>query len=511
MMQIADKDNSKAIDRQEFQNVMLPRFKEEVLSYEQNLEDLRRLFKESDLDRSNYLSRDELGLALQKLGVELTEVQLDDLLRELDLDGNSYIDIDEFVAFLSIADQVKFRNPQAKTNIVKIRQARKLHAMDFFNCFKNLPQSFLPSFTTELFEKKFAFTPSHGISPHFDSKTMTYRDLRKCEDISRLPPRKFIDLYSVHLSCEIQFEECSGVPMPRKEDFDWAKITHREVRAVLFDFRTNEFLSNSFIVGAQWKQEYEGKWLFNINETLSKARSFLLRTDLLKIPDALREPHLLFELVLYSRAQDLVQQVTCAWGSIPLEQLDKAAKHKVALRGGSPLQEIQFDPAELHQEKKGFSFLKKLAATAEEPFLLVTVKPLPGKSSEQTQLLLSVLPSTCLVGKRLLSFVAAFRFYCFLKLNKHQQTMSAPSGNFVIAQFRKVFDNPDVNALLGDCWEAEVNQKLLQNQQSVNFEALMKKMEEFMTKLYSIIYQSDFCFDHVFPTRSSGVESNLFS
>lgn len=57
--------------------------------------------------------------------------------------------------------------------------------------------------------------------------------------------------------------------MPKKEEFDWNKITHREVRAVLFDFRTNEFLSNSFITGAQWKQEYEGKWLFNLNETLN--------------------------------------------------------------------------------------------------------------------------------------------------------------------------------------------------------------------------------------------------
>jgi len=39
---------------------MLPRFKEELLSYEQNLDDLRRLFKESDSDHSNYLSKMEL-------------------------------------------------------------------------------------------------------------------------------------------------------------------------------------------------------------------------------------------------------------------------------------------------------------------------------------------------------------------------------------------------------------------------------------------------------------------
>jgi Ca2+-binding EF-hand superfamily protein len=53
---------------------MLPKLKEEVINYEQNLEDLRRLFQESDLDHSNYLTRDELKVALAKLQIELTDV-----------------------------------------------------------------------------------------------------------------------------------------------------------------------------------------------------------------------------------------------------------------------------------------------------------------------------------------------------------------------------------------------------------------------------------------------------
>lgn len=139
MMRLADTDQNKTIDRSEFLNIMLPKFKEEVLKYEQNMEDLRRLFQESDLDHSNYLTKDELKLALLKLQLDLTDVQLDDILREIDLDGNDHIDIDEFIAFLSIADQIKFKNPQAKTSVIKLRHARKLHAMDFFNSFKNLP------------------------------------------------------------------------------------------------------------------------------------------------------------------------------------------------------------------------------------------------------------------------------------------------------------------------------------------------------------------------------------
>ena len=35
-------------------------------------------------------------------------------------------------------------------------------------------------------------------------------------------------------------------------------------------------------------------------------------------------------------------------------------------------------------------------------------------------------------------------------------------------------------------------------------------MEEFMMKLYSIIYSAEFKFDHVYPTRSSPLESEKF-
>lgn len=39
---------------------------------------------------------------------------------------------------------------------------------------------------------------------------------------------------------------------------------------------------------------------------------------------------------------------------------------------------------------------------------------------------------------------------------------------------------------------------------------LLKKMEEFLIKLYAIIHSEEFRFDHVYPTRSSPVDSDLF-
>ena len=49
-MKQADTDKSQSIDRREFMSVMLPQLKLEMMSYEKNLDDLRRMFKEFDFD-----------------------------------------------------------------------------------------------------------------------------------------------------------------------------------------------------------------------------------------------------------------------------------------------------------------------------------------------------------------------------------------------------------------------------------------------------------------------------
>lgn len=52
----------------------MPYLKMEMISCEKNLDDLRRLFKEFDIDQSNYLSKDELKQALIKLNIILSDI-----------------------------------------------------------------------------------------------------------------------------------------------------------------------------------------------------------------------------------------------------------------------------------------------------------------------------------------------------------------------------------------------------------------------------------------------------
>jgi hypothetical protein len=49
-----------------------------------------------------------------------------------------------------------------------------------------LPQFFQLSITQQHLEKKYMHTPSWGLYPEFDSKTMAYKDLQKMEEIAKV-------------------------------------------------------------------------------------------------------------------------------------------------------------------------------------------------------------------------------------------------------------------------------------------------------------------------------------
>ncbi len=172
-----DKNNNKMIEYPEFEEGMLVKLKEEIISQQDSMADLRKMFKEADADHSNFLSMVELQKVLQQLGVDLNAQQMKELMSEMDLDSNANVDIDEFIAFLSVAEQLKFKNPGSKSVMINIRRSRKLKPLDFYDMFKNLPPNYCPSFLTDRFEKHNSNLPSANLKPEYDSKAMTYKDL----------------------------------------------------------------------------------------------------------------------------------------------------------------------------------------------------------------------------------------------------------------------------------------------------------------------------------------------
>lgn len=120
---------------------------------------------DADIDHSGTLSIDEIFNVLLKMGAEVTMEELIELMNEIDVDRSGCLDIDEFVALMTLGDEIQFRSAQAKNTFINIKRARRLNPLDFFKCFKNMPINFVPSFFTELWTKKRKNLPSSVFMP----------------------------------------------------------------------------------------------------------------------------------------------------------------------------------------------------------------------------------------------------------------------------------------------------------------------------------------------------------
>ena len=61
------------------------------------LEDLKEAFRLIDKDNNGLINLKEFGTAMRAFGFELNDIELQDLMKEYDKDGNTSLDISEFI------------------------------------------------------------------------------------------------------------------------------------------------------------------------------------------------------------------------------------------------------------------------------------------------------------------------------------------------------------------------------------------------------------------------------
>ena len=121
--------------------------KEELLSIDDNVEELRARFMDGDVDHSGVLSVDEIYAVLLGMGADLKMEELIELMNEIDVDRNGTVDIDEFVALLThCGNEVALQSEESRKTLTGIKKLRKMNPMDFLKHFKSMPTSFVPSF-----------------------------------------------------------------------------------------------------------------------------------------------------------------------------------------------------------------------------------------------------------------------------------------------------------------------------------------------------------------------------
>uniref|UniRef100_M1E148 Calmodulin-3 n=2 Tax=Solanum tuberosum TaxID=4113 RepID=M1E148_SOLTU len=92
MINEVDADGNGTIDFPEFLNLMAQKMKDT-----DSEEELKEAFRVFDKDQNGFISAAELRHVITNLGEKLTDEEVDEMIREADVDGDGQINYDEFV------------------------------------------------------------------------------------------------------------------------------------------------------------------------------------------------------------------------------------------------------------------------------------------------------------------------------------------------------------------------------------------------------------------------------
>merc|ERR1711869_189451 len=95
MINEVDADENGTIDFTEFLALMARKMKDTDTE-----EELREAFKVFDRDNNGFISASELRHVMTNLGEKLTDEEVDEMIREADIDGDGQVNYQEFVKML---------------------------------------------------------------------------------------------------------------------------------------------------------------------------------------------------------------------------------------------------------------------------------------------------------------------------------------------------------------------------------------------------------------------------
>lgn len=95
MIQKADQDGDGSIDFLEFLEVMANKMGEHTFE-----DDLRDAFQLFDTDCNGYISKRELTFVLTSLGEQITDAAVENMIKEVDLDGDGRVNYEEFLRIM---------------------------------------------------------------------------------------------------------------------------------------------------------------------------------------------------------------------------------------------------------------------------------------------------------------------------------------------------------------------------------------------------------------------------
>jgi len=202
---------------------------------------------------------------------------------------------------------------------------------------------------------------------------------------------------------------------------------------------------------------------------------------------------LVFELVVYVKNGKKTTEMSCGWSQLELNQCERElTKVKLEIKGGTPMNQIRIEDGDIHTKRSGMKGLLKMFNSNIKSTLIVTIQPM-SKIDDATRTHMEFLPSTCVVNKKLVSFVSGYRNYAaeILIRGSTGGSMKKPAGDVVMSTFPKIMDCPDVLEILAMCWTEDFIEKRSAVEKR-SIELAVTKIKDYIQRLYPVFYAEDF-------------------
>ena len=143
------------ISKKNFKKYMTDFLKENILEVENDINELRAMFYEADLNKSGFLDMDELYNFFKiRLQADITRDELKKLVQSVDLDYDGELDIDEFISLMTKNPTEKGGDGSAQATYMRIRRSRRFDMTEFIKFLKKFPHHFQESFTAKMYRNK---------------------------------------------------------------------------------------------------------------------------------------------------------------------------------------------------------------------------------------------------------------------------------------------------------------------------------------------------------------------
>ena len=541
LSQKTKQDHPSVIERKIFDEIMYNYIQKELVIQKEEKDYIINLFKEADIDKNGYLTRNQIKYLIKnKIGCNLTDVELDEIFDKVDIRQENEIDIRDFVFLLDNINTVYTQKQEEKKDMINtnsnqedelipimnlnlnLNMHRKIRPKDFISLYSDLPLSFIPSFIREEQQKNNLLPSSclkpltkddiiyEDISPYealvFDDKKELNPNMINNKDYSGVHTYKKLNQFTPLINCKIYFDSyASGVSSPDETLFESPnsqfKVVGRLLKISLFNNIYKIFVGNAVSIDCIYKKEYQDRWYFEDSDSKYN-NNIIIRynnNDINNI-DVVFE----FVLVIQKKVEQTLYTIetSCGWCAIPMKNLQISRKEKLKIVGGSPLGES--DISEYDIRKKRIGFLPKLATLFEGQIKSecpIRVKVFNDLSNDEKKYI-NYLPSLIVCHSLAMSMISIYRQEIGEYILNHKDyLLKCIKDEFDLANmFCKIADVPDAFRVMNEIWKEIIidgspsDKKNDESYLRLNFEIFVKKIN-------SILYAEKFKYNPLDPTE----------